>query len=58
VRWSRSDALLQIDNAVVQVEPQLIIDIAQLADGRSIGGLRVIKRPPEWRERPQESALP
>lgn len=48
------EALLQVDNAVVDVEPQLLIDIAQYADGRAIGGVRVAKRHPEWREPPQE----
>jgi hypothetical protein len=50
------EALLQVDNAVIDLEPQLLIDISQHADGRSIGGVQVVKRHPEWREPPQERA--
>ncbi len=48
------EALLQVDNAVVEVEPPLLIDIAQYADGRQIGGVRVVKRHPYWHEPSQE----
>jgi hypothetical protein len=51
-----AEALLQVDNAVVDVEPPLLIDISQHADGRSIGGVQVVKRHPEWREPTQEQA--
>lgn len=48
------EALLQVHNAVVEVEPQLLIDITQYADGRPIGGVRVVKRHPDWKEPKQE----
>jgi LysM repeat protein len=44
------EAVLQVENAVVEVDPPLVIDVAQLADGRPIGGVRVVKRHPEWKE--------
>jgi hypothetical protein len=49
------EALLQVDSAVVEVEQELLIDIAQYANGRQIGGVRVVKRHPAWREpRPEK----
>ena len=48
------EALLEVDGATVEVEPPLIIDISQRADGRAIGGVQVVKRHPDWREPAEE----
>lgn len=44
------EATLVVENARVEVEPELLIDISQYADGRQIGGVRVVKRHPDWVE--------
>jgi hypothetical protein len=46
------EATLQVDNAIVHADRELLIDVAQYADGRNTGGLRVVKRHPDWREPP------
>jgi hypothetical protein len=45
-----TEAMLEVDNAIIDVKPQLIIDIIQYANGRSIGGVCVVKRHPDWKE--------
>ena len=42
------EALIEVQNAVVEVRPELQINIGQYANGRLIGGVTVEKRHPEW----------
>jgi hypothetical protein len=42
------EALIEVENAVVEVRPELQINIGQYANGRLIGGVTVEKRHPEW----------
>ena len=40
----------------IAVDRPLRIDVAQLADGRPIGGLRIEKRHPQWQPEPRPAS--
>lgn len=49
------EALLKVDSVAVDVDPPLDIDMIQYADGRPLGGVRLTKRHPDWKE-PEEGS--
>lgn len=53
-RGTTVEASLEIDHLPVAVETPFYFDLAQYADGRCIGGIRVQKNHPEWSPQEQE----
>lgn len=55
LRLSRKDPAtleIKVPRTPIAVQQPLRIDVAQLADGRSVGGVRMEKRHPDWKPAP------